>query len=533
MSKHLWLQKQQGEALLRLQEPADLFDGKALRALLSQAEKQGLMDSSASEAPDDSGATASTVQTNPIAQTEPAVSEAPTASVAPAFSASHSEPLVLLQNDTGAGYCLERASINAGLKRLRDMTQQQKRQHWQAARLRINEQLSDERLYLVHCIDHCLLCWRRVDADLGPLGEQHAVLRDAQGMIEHDEQELPEVTLRALETAAARALYALWLDIGSVLVAISGTGSLAIRDAWSIEQQQPLDRAILNESLNRWLESWEMDREQPFRLGADPELIFVDESNKLVSASSILLDYTSEEIGIDALLYKNKLIYPIVELRPRPAGHPARLFATLHGLLKELNELAAEQNLRWQAGAMPVKGVALGGHLHVSGIPLTPRLLRLLDVMLALPFAALADESGKARNDKFGGLGDYRKQFHGGFEYRTLPSWLVSPALTKAAIYVCWLTVEQRFALAEHLHSDDLQTVEEVYAQGEREQLCALAQKYIELLVSLTTDRRLVEGVQPLQRALQQRSTWNEQSDIRQRWKLAERSLEREGQTKA
>lgn len=530
MSKHLWLQKQQGEARLRLQEPADLFEGKALMALLSKAEKQGLMDSSASVVPDDSAATA---QTELVAQAEPEAQTAPTTSVAPASSAPGSEPLVLLQNDAGAGYCLERASINAGLKRLRDMTQQQKRQRWQAARLRIDEQLRDERLYLVHCIDHCLLCWRRVDADLGPLGEPHAVLRDAQGMIEHDEQELPEVTLRALETAAARALYALWLDVGSVLVAISGTGSLAIRDAWSIEQQQPLDRAILNESLNRWLESWELDREQPFRLGADPELIFVDESNKLVSASSILLDYTSEEIGIDALLYKNKLIYPIVELRPRPASHPARLFATLHRLLKELNELAAEQNLRWQAGAMPIKGVALGGHLHVSGIPLTPRLLRLLDVMLALPFAALADESGKARNDKFGGLGDYRKQFHGGFEYRTLPSWLVSPALTKAAIYVCWLTVEQRFALAERLHSDDLRAVAEAYAQGAREQLCALAQKYIELLISLTTDRRLVEGVQPLQRALQQRSTWNEQSDIRQRWKLAERSLEREEQPKA
>lgn len=502
MSKMLWLQKQQGEARIKLKEPADLFDSEAIKAFLGRQEAE---------------------------HSAFAAADTPALASCNSEAAESGEPVVLLQ-EAAMDYCLERAAINAGLLRFEQMTQEHKRQCWKAARLRIDEQLSDERLYLVYCIDHSLLCWGRVNAKLEPLGVTYIAQRDAQGMLEHDERELSEVTLRAVEIASTRALYALWLDVGSVLVAVSGTGSIAIRDAWSIEQQQvSLEREAMNEALQRWLEGWEMDVERKFWLGADPELVFVDESNKLVSASSVLLDHVNEEIGIDSLLYKRKLIYPIVELRPRPASHPARLTASLHRLLKELQLLVADERpLRWLAGGMPVKGVALGGHLHVSGILLTPRLLRLLDAMLALPFAALADEAGYSRNDKYGGMGDYRKQFHGGFEYRTLPSWLVSPALARAAIYCFWVTVQQRFALAERLNMQELQAAEEAYVLGDRKRLYTAAERNIELLLSLTDDDRAREAVKPLQRALKQRGTWNEQTDIKARWKLVDKGLKRE-----
>lgn len=515
MEKSLWLQYEQGEACYRVDEPADLFIDCKFNLLhhdgLSRAEVDANVNAGI----------------NVEAGVDAAGGESLRRLASPQLAASNDQPVVMLQELSADDYCLQRETINAGLQRYRQLSQPMMEQRWLAARLRIDAGLPDERLYFVQCIDLSLLCWCRVDTGLKPMGATHVVLRDDQGMITHNEQELSELTLRALETSATRALYAIGLDIGSVLVAVSGTGSMAIRKVWSIEhngqrEQQPselpFEREALNRAMQQWLECWQPDSNQPFLLGADPELLFVDQHHKLVSASELLLDHMSEQIGMDALLYKKRLIYPIVELRPHPVQNPAQLIAALRRLLGQLHELVAGRPLRLLAGGMPVAGVALGGHLHISGIPLTPRLLRMLDIMLAVPFAALADERGKARNLKFGGLGDYRKQFHGGFEYRTLPSWLVSPALTKAAIYTCWVTISERFTLAHSL--ENVLEVNEAYIRSGQMELYTLAEKQIAQLISLANDRLLAEKLKPLLRALQRRVTWDERQDIRERWQL-------------
>src|SRR5690606_3636426 len=97
----------------------------------------------------------------------------------------------------------------------------------------------------------------------------------------------------------------------------------------------------------------------------------LDKHHKLVMASELLLDHTHEEIGIDSLLYKGQILYPIVELRPHPVSHPAQLVSSIHRILKQLDHLIDGRELRLLAGAMPVKGIALGGHLHLSGVSLT------------------------------------------------------------------------------------------------------------------------------------------------------------------
>lgn len=449
-----------------------------------------------------------------------------------------SAPCIALQGESNARYLLTHSIINAGIGRYRDYTASYKQSRWQAAKLRIDAQLKDERLFLVHCIDHVMLSWRRVDDALKPLGSAHAVIRNEEHMIVYSGHELSEETLRGLEVFASRALYALWLDVGSVLVAVSGTGSMAVREVWSIEQRQlPLDRELLRHALQQWLNDWEADarrneehsgEEGQFLLGADPEFILVNNEQKVVSASDYLLDYNSLYVGVDALLYKNKLIYPIVELRPAPEADPNRLFASLYRLLKEATDAITDKQLRWLAGGMPIQGIALGGHLHISGIRLTPRLLRVLDAVLAIPYAAVADQAGMGRLRKFGGLGDYRRQFHGGFEYRTLPSWLVSPALTKAAIVSCWLAVAHRQELAARLESPLV--LEEAYVANDRERLAREALNMLELLSALATEDasyeyELNKALEPLKHALQQRKTWDEQIDLRKRWSLLDAAV--------
>ena len=70
----------------------------------------------------------------------------------------------------------------------------------------------------------------------------------------------------------------------------------------------------------------------------------------------------------------------------------------------------------------------------MSRIWLTSRLLRVLDNYLALPFILIEDQNTKLRRPRYGFLGDFRRKTHGGFEYRTLPSWIVSPRITKGVI---------------------------------------------------------------------------------------------------
>jgi len=501
MQTYMLLQVEEAGQRLLLRDPVRLFDGSLLRENIKQPRgSDGLVDG--------------------LNEDEGNV------------GLNHA-PCIFLQCSDKVQYLLDHANINAGIRRFSEYTASDKQSRWRGAKLRVDAELKDERLYLVHCIDHVMLSWRRVDRSLKPLGSANAVKRNDELMIVQSSYELSEETLRALEVYASRALYALWLDIGSVLVAVSGTGSMAVREVWSIEQQQlPIDRELLSEAIYQWRLSWKMDArknegdretEGAFQLGADPEFILVNNEQKVVSASDYLLDYNSMYVGIDALLYKNKLIYPIVELRPAPEENPNRLFASLYRLMKEASLAISDDQLHWLAGGMPIQGIALGGHLHISGIRLTPRLLRMLDAMLAIPFAAVADPAGKGRLRKFGGLGDYRRQFHGGFEYRTLPSWLVSPALTRAAIACCWLTVANRKELAALLTSPFW--LDEVYRDHDRERSVHEAIQMLELLSKLAaneTTYELGKALVPLEQALQQRKTWNEQIDIRKRWSLVE-----------
>lgn len=187
-----------------------------------------------------------------------------------------------------------------------------------------------------------------------------------------------------------------------------------------------------------------LDSEQPGRpgllMGMDPEFLLLRESTGRVVPASRYLPMDGVA-GCDAGPQERAACSRWRRLRPAPRGEPRALLAQLMSAAREADRLIADRSLRWRAGGMPLRGWALGGHLHFSGVTLCAPLLRALDNYLALPLFLLEDIRAAARRPRYGVLGDFRPQPHGGFEYRTLPSFLVSPVIAKGAVCLAHLIV--------------------------------------------------------------------------------------------
>ncbi|WP_208414451.1 putative amidoligase domain-containing protein [Paenibacillus castaneae] len=256
----------------------------------------------------------------------------------------------------------------------------------------------------------------------------------------------------------------------------------------------------------------------PLLIGADPEFVLVTPAGKVASASRFFGAGVGGAAGADAVLIGRRLLYPVAELRPEPAEDPAALAANVRRLLLRAADRISDPALRWAAGAMPVPGLALGGHIHLSGAPLTSRLLRLLDSCAAFPLALVEDPAGRARRPRYGTLGDFRQQPHGGFEYRTLPSWLISPAAAKAAFALALLCARE----AEHLHY--IPALEERYAAayyaGDRAELAGCLDGIASSISAAASYEELAPYIEPLFQAARSGHTWDESTDIRVKWRI-------------
>lgn len=178
----------------------------------------------------------------------------------------------------------------------------------------------------------------------------------------------------------------------------------------------------------------------PIMIGADPELE-LQVHNYLVSAASIGLgvggdattSWRTTPVGADGAGGP-------IELHPVP-GEPAVVFASIRDRLETLRSMLES---RWP-GLQSVEVVAgcgrtipVGGHIHVSGAGLSPSrsLLDGLDALIGRPLYSVSDRRLRGEGCSYGRMSDYRRQSHGGFEYRTPPSWLAHPDLTAGAFAV-------------------------------------------------------------------------------------------------
>lgn len=321
-----------------------------------------------------------------------------------------------------------------------------------------------------------------------------------------------------LQTTAVRALYSLGLDSGEVELRAMGGRRYAVT---GITPLMPEPGAPLPEPYRS--ASAELDRrlglEQPGRpgllMGMDPEFLLLRESTGRVVPASRHLP-TDGIAGCDAGPPGTRGVFPVAELRPAPRGNPRALLAQLMSAAREADRLIADRSLGWRAGGMPLRGWALGGHLHFSGVTLCAPLLRALDNYLALPMFLLEDVRAAARRPRYGVLGDFRLQPHGGFEYRTLPSFLVSPVIAKGAVALAHLIVSHYEDLP--LRPLDREDLHAAYYNGDKTPLRAAWPPLEAQLRGLGGYAEAARWIGPLLRAIAAQRTWDESRDIRGSW---------------
>lgn len=325
------------------------------------------------------------------------------------------------------------------------------------------------------------------------------------------------------EKMAVRAVYALGLDFGQVELRVSDQGRLAV-----IAVDPRLTLHTL-EAKQRWREAveifsagWRAETASATSvramLGADPEFVLLSSAGRVVPASRYF-PYGGEA-GCDSIRVRGEKIWPLVELRPRPCPEPAQLTAELHSLLREAAGRTAGAGLSWRAGALPVRGLPLGGHVHLSGAALHGERLRALDNAVALPLRLLEPPGAGSRRPRYGALGDVRRQPHGGFEYRTPPSWLVSPRLTLGVFSLAKMAAEHSRELAACGRPLDEEQVREAFYTGDRDTLLPAVRRVYEAIVGTAGYEAYRESVDFVFDAIERGKSWNEGTDIRVKWHI-------------
>ncbi|MDP4096539.1 hypothetical protein OIN60_07135 [Paenibacillus sp. P96] len=324
-----------------------------------------------------------------------------------------------------------------------------------------------------------------------------------------------------LERLAVRSLYTLGLDSGEILLMPARNEGYAVA---RVRPEPWRGDSRLTELYDSEISAapFAIDKEMlpaggPPMIGMDPEFLLVRLPDKRVVPASKYLDRKGEA-GCDAVSRRGRTLFPVAELRPEPSPEPSSLLRHLWKAMAFASRRITDRSLIWQAGSMPQRGLPLGGHLHFSGVPLSPELLRVLDNYLALPVALLEDQRTQIRRPRYGTLGDFRRKSHGGFEYRTLPSFLVSPLLAKGVIGFAYLIARHYKELLQRpLQEDDMH---EAFYKGDKPTLYQALPPLLKDIESLSSYDEYREYTDPFIRCLRGRAVWDENRDIRPLWGL-------------
>ncbi|TJY44247.1 hypothetical protein E5161_02335 [Cohnella pontilimi] len=327
---------------------------------------------------------------------------------------------------------------------------------------------------------------------------------------------------RIVGKAAVRAVYSLGMDFGQVEVETDSGGKPSIIGLSAKMRPSFADGQLRTvQAIRAFAERWaaETANRPAVKLGADPEFVLMSPEGKVVPASRFLTP--DGAAGCDSLVIRGVKVWPLAELRPEPAEEPRAVAADLRRLLgAAARRFRGAPPLAWRAGAWPVRGLPLGGHVHVSGAALTGERLRALDNAVALPLRLLEPPGAAARRPRYGALGDFRRQPHGGFEYRTPPSWLVSPRLTVGVLALAKIAVEHARELAGSRPLDDDSMRDAFYGDGNEndDRLRERALTYLESLSYTDGYRKYAADIEPIVRSIRDRRHWDETADIRLKW---------------
>jgi hypothetical protein len=317
---------------------------------------------------------------------------------------------------------------------------------------------------------------------------------------------------------AIRSLFVLGNDLGMVEVAaFSSAPKFAVTYITNKQVTAESFKPHLDKVVKR-LEKKEnnMNGKEPV-LGADVECVLRHTSGKYVLASR----YFSKKgkIGYDAIWLKgNRNKHPLVEFRPSPSKNPKDIYVQLYRSMKTGVSIVNNPKIEWLAGGKPLKGYPIGGHIHFSQVHLESQLIRALDNYITLPLSLMESKESLSRRPKYGFLGDYREQFHGGFEYRTPPSWIVTPTITRGVLAIAKV-VSSDYKMLNWLPLNGYEVQKDFY-QGNREALYSTAKTLWEHLKGCPSYKENQKDIDSFFQLLDQGFVWKEYQDIRKAWRL-------------
>jgi len=319
---------------------------------------------------------------------------------------------------------------------------------------------------------------------------------------------------------ACRAIYVLGLHFGALDLFVHPSGR------WFVSSVDP--RPFVDEELARaygaaiaaMAESWGAGPERPGEavLGADPEFALVAQGGKLLYASR----YVNHEglVGYDRQSRANRgAVFPLAEIRPNPSPSPHTLAENVEAALARAAELLPTRGVAWLGGSFPYGAYPTGGHIHFSGVPLTTPFLQALDNYLGIPVMLLEQrQRAKKRRRQYGRAGDFRRKEHGGFEYRVLPSWIVSPEAAEATLCLAKAVAAEWPRLSRNYLSSP-RAIKEFYL-SRKARFRELCPRLLRSVLATETGRKYQRELAYFNRMIAGRVEWQDDKDIKAAWRL-------------
>lgn len=327
-----------------------------------------------------------------------------------------------------------------------------------------------------------------------------------------------------LRDTARRAVYALGLHFGAVDLAGTGNGvvvrvlpappldtRLARRYAQAMETYVATTKEALSASYG-----WSTGQEVV--LGADPEFILRNRrTGRTVSAARFFSRWGV--VGLDRACFKRNgvLIYPLAEVRPPPSPDPLELVENLRRAIARAAAAVRGHRISFEAGGTALRRFTIGGHIHFSNVHLSTDLLRALDNYVALPVLFLENPvSSRLRRPRYGYLGDWRPQPHGGFEYRTPGSWVISPQYAAAVLCLAKAVVQDYPLLRRNVFLST--TNQRAFYAADKSTLRPYFFPLWNDLQASSVAREFRRHLELIHQMVSEERRWNERVDIKKRW---------------
>lgn len=320
---------------------------------------------------------------------------------------------------------------------------------------------------------------------------------------------------------AQKAVYGLGLDFGVVSIGVSPEGKAYVLDvdAFCRKMDYRCRKAYVKQ-LSIIIRKYEdlIENVEDITIGADPECTIKDKiSGDIIFASEFLESEGS--IGLDdRSIEAGKKCFPLMEIRPKYSTNPIDVVKSIKTILDDASKKIDYSNIGLYAGSMPSYNYWSGGHIHFGTKP-NAKLIRALDNYLALPVLMIEKtNTARKRMIKYGALGNYRLKSHGGFEYCSLSSWLVSPNIALGVLCLAKVIVQEYLNLPENYLNNysDIRAYYLVNKNYFKDRIKNIAKS----IQKTNTYKIYEEQLEPMLDKIVKNAEWKESRDIKEAWNL-------------